>query len=244
MNGDHNALPLQQQQRSSASPAIPRKKRTVHGSAPVWAQSGRGRTLGASRNFSIKQQQQEQQQQQQQQLQPQQQEHGGDAPSSVGSVNGTNHEPVPVPVPGPGPGPVIKAEHVSRHTSPEVARSTTLARDEPTSQVAAVKDNFTFGGQPFPWEPTIEGSKPIDVISRSVADFLAVNVVQGGNPDEMRARGAQFEIEAKLGIIIDKLTNDRIDLRPAVAGECIIPGGSRTTAFRSSMTEVCYMQSI
>lgn len=200
MNGNH-ALPPQS---SSTPTTMPRKKRITHNSPPVWAQSGRKRTLAASRNFSAKQ-------------------HGAVVPNAATSVNGTHGEPG-----------ITKAEHVSRHTSPETARSATLAREEP-SQVSAAKDILTFGGQPFPWEPTIEVSKPIDIISRSVADFFVFNVLQGPNPDELRARGAQFEIEAKLGMIIDKSTNERLDLR-VQAGECIIGEGARI-AFRSSMTE-------
>ncbi|KAI1823306.1 CYTH-like domain-containing protein [Xylaria intraflava] len=149
-------------------------------------------------------------------------QHGGGLLSSAASVNGAPSEA----------GPAIKAEQASRHPSPEAARSATLAREEPPK--VAVKDPLSFGGQPFPWEPTIESSKPIDVISRSVADFFVFNVLQGPNPAELRARGAQVEIEAKLGTIIDKSTNDRIELR-IQAGECVIGEGSRI-AFRSSMT--------
>ncbi|KAI0975197.1 CYTH-like domain-containing protein [Xylaria arbuscula] len=199
MNGNHNLL----SQRSSTSPTIPRKRRIMHNSPPSWAQSAHKRTLGASRNFSIKQ-------------------HGAGGPASTASVNGTH----------PEPGPVVKAEHLSRHTSPETARSTTLSREDP-SQVAS--KGSTFGGQPFPWEPTIESSRPIDVISRSVADFFVFNVLQRPNPTELRSHGAQFEIEAKLGTIIDKSTNERLELR-IEAGECIIGEGARI-AFRSSMTE-------
>ncbi|KAI8947860.1 CYTH-like domain-containing protein [Xylaria longipes] len=150
-------------------------------------------------------------------------QHRPNTPSAAGPVNGAQRES----------GPTSRTEHASRHTSPETARSTTQTRDEP-SQVA-VKDSLTFGGQPFPWEPSIEASKPIDVISRSVADFFVFNVLQGPNPTELRARGAQIEIEAKLGTIIDKSTNDRVELR-IQAGECVIGEGARI-AFRSSMTE-------
>ncbi|KAI3319307.1 mRNA triphosphatase CET1 [Xylariaceae sp. AK1471] len=207
INGNHAFLP----QRSSASPTMPRKKRITHSSPPVWAQSARKRTLGASRNYSIKQ-------------------HSGGASSSGASVNGTHHEPGPIMKTEHG----IKAEHVSRHTSPEAARSITLAREEPSQ--AAVKDPFTFAGQPFPWEASIEASVPIDTISRRAADFFVFYVLDGPNPDELRARGATIEIEAKLGTIIDKSTNDRIELRMVDAGDCIIQEGSRI-AFRSSMNE-------
>jgi hypothetical protein len=207
-NGNHAFHP----QRSSASPTMPRKTRIAHSSPPIWAQSARKRTLGASRNYSIKQ-------------------HGAGASSSGASVNGTHHEPSPVIKSEHG----IKAEHVSRHTSPEAARSITLAREEPSQ--AAAQDPFTFAGQPFPWEPSIEASLPIDTISRYAADFFVFYVLKGPNPDELRARGATIEIEAKLGTIIDKSTNDRIELMMVSAGDCIIQEGSRI-AFRSSMNEV------
>ncbi|KAF2965103.1 hypothetical protein GQX73_g8468 [Xylaria multiplex] len=200
LNGNHS-LPSQ---RSSTSPIMPRKKRITHSGAPIWAQSGRKRTLAASRNYSIKQ-------------------HTPGGLNSAASVNGTHHEP----------GPIIKAEHASRHTSPETTRSTTLTREEPTQ--LAVKDPLTFGGQPFPWEATIEVSRPIDVVSRSIGDFFVFNVLQGPNPAELRSRGAQFEIEAKLGTIIDKSTNDRVEFR-IQAGECVL-GENARIAFRSSMTE-------
>ncbi|KAJ2980846.1 hypothetical protein NUW58_g6837 [Xylaria curta] len=199
MNGNH-AL----SQPPSTSPTMPRKKRVAHGTPPIWAQTGHKRTLGASRNYSIKQL-------------------GGNVPSSSASVNGNHRES----------GQISRVENVSRHASPETTRSTTLSKEEPSQGMA--KDPLTFGGQPFPWEPTIEASKPIDVISRSIADFFVFNVLQGPNPAELRARGAQFEIEAKLGTIIDKSTNDRVELR-VQAGECVIGEGARI-AFRSSMTE-------
>ncbi|KAI1109138.1 CYTH-like domain-containing protein [Nemania sp. NC0429] len=193
-------------QRSSTSPAMSRKRRIMHSGPPVWAQSGRKRMLTASRNFSIKQQQ-----------------HVGAAPGSMASLNGAHHEPSSA----------VKAERVSRHTSPEMARSTTFIKEEPGPD--AVKDALTFGGHPFPWEATIEGPKPIDFVSRAIADFFVFNVLQGPNPAELRARGAQFEIEAKLGTLIDKSTNDRVELR-IQAGECVMGEGGRI-AFRSSMTE-------
>ncbi|KAI0400099.1 CYTH-like domain-containing protein [Xylaria palmicola] len=190
-------------QPSSTSPTMPRTKRYTQ-SRPLWAQSGRKQTLAASRNFSLK-------------------HHKENAPSSATSVNGAHRESAQV----------NRAEHLSRHTSPETARSNTLTREEPGQPPA--KETLTFAGQPFPWEPTIEGSKPIDVVSRAVADFFVYNVLQSPTPADMRAYGAQFEIEAKLGTIIDKSTNDRVDLGVR-EGECIIGRGARI-AFRSSMTE-------
>ena len=101
---------------------------------------------------------------------------------------------------------------------------------------AEVKDTKMFGGRPFPWEPSIENQKPMDVFSKAVGDFLFFNVLTNGNMEEIRSRGVQFEIEAKLGTIIDKSTNDRIYL-PVRVGECVMGDGARIV-FRSSMTEV------
>jgi hypothetical protein len=150
----------------------------------------------------------------------------GGASGSTSNANGAYHES----------GPSIRAERPSRHTSPETVRSSTLAREEPSH--GSAKDPSTFGGQPFPWEPSIEGSKPIDLISRHAADFFVFNVLQGPKLEDLGARGASFEIEAKLGTIIDRSTNERIDVQ-VQAGECIIGEGARI-AFRSSMSEVCH----
>ena len=98
------------------------------------------------------------------------------------------------------------------------------------------RDSKMFNGKSFPWEPSIENQKPIDVFSKSVGDFIFFNVLTNGNMEEIRSRGVQLEIEAKLGTIIDKSTNDRIYL-PVKAGECVMAEEARI-AFRSSMTEV------
>ena len=104
------------------------------------------------------------------------------------------------------------------------------------AEVEARDAKMMFNGKPFPWEPSIENQKPIDVFSKTVGDFLFFNVLTNGHMEEIRSRGVQLEIEAKLGTIIDKATNDRIFL-PVKAGECVM-GEEARIAFRSSMTEV------
>lgn len=79
------------------------------------------------------------------------------------------------------------------------------------------------------------GTRPYDDIPKKVADWLFINVVNNPDMGEIKSRGVQFEIEAKLGTIISKDTNDRIDL--PVGSECLMRDDSRI-AFRSSMTEV------
>ncbi|KAI9682092.1 MAG: mRNA-capping enzyme subunit beta [Caeruleum heppii] len=92
------------------------------------------------------------------------------------------------------------------------------------------------------WEPSFTNVIPAEEITRIIADFLFIQVVQrsdvgassvGNVPDQQ----AQIEIEAKLGHLIDKNTNDR--LRVPVLTECVFnkDDPSFRTSFKSSMTE-------
>ncbi|KAL7620116.1 mRNA-capping enzyme subunit beta [Parahypoxylon ruwenzoriense] len=128
-----------------------------------------------------------------------------------------------------------RSVHVSRHASPEATRSAASVKtEEPTH--ANVKELPVFNGQPFLWEPSIGNETPKNIVSREVADFLGINVLQFPHFAEVQSRGVQFEIEAKLGIIIDKMTNDRMFSPSIKAGECVL-GESARVQFRSSMTE-------
>jgi len=82
---------------------------------------------------------------------------------------------------------------------------------------------------------TVTNSKPIEELSRKVADFLFFNVVNSDSLGEIQNRGVQFEIEAKLGTLIDRDTNMRVQL--PVISECVLQDTGRI-AFKSSMTEV------
>jgi hypothetical protein len=122
---------------------------------------------------------------------------------------------------------ISKQERVSRHTSPETSRSTvTVQVPEPPPRPESL-----LGA----WEPSITGAKPYDEISRRVADFLFVNVIAHPDSGEIHSRGIQFEIEAKLGTLIDKDTNYRVYKQ--VDTECLLHDTGRV-AFKSSMTEV------
>ncbi len=79
------------------------------------------------------------------------------------------------------------------------------------------------------------GEKPFEDLCRKVADFLFLNVVSNRDMGEIESRGVEFEIEAKLGMLIDRDTNQRVVL--PVATECVLGETGRIT-FRSSMTEV------
>ena len=79
------------------------------------------------------------------------------------------------------------------------------------------------------------GAKPYEELTRKVADFLYLNVVSNPNMMEIQQLGVQFEIEAKLGQLISKDTNQRIEL--PVSSECLLQDTGRVT-FKSSMTDV------
>lgn len=94
-----------------------------------------------------------------------------------------------------------------------------------------------------PWEPTILNEIPSEEVTRIISDFLYTEVVMrdgvgvapaGGG----KLEGAVLEIEAKVGQIIDKNTDER--LRLPVMTECVLDKSepSVRTIFRSSMTEV------
>jgi polynucleotide 5'-triphosphatase len=126
-----------------------------------------------------------------------------------------------------GPSPLVKAEtNGNRQVSPAAARQA------PPVEIPANHPSALLG----PWEESITGKKPFEQMTKLVADFLYMNVVSRGDLGELASRGVEIEIEAKLGQLIDKETNERYYL--PVRSECILRDGTRV-GFRSSMTEVC-----
>ncbi|TQN73467.1 MRNA-capping enzyme subunit beta [Colletotrichum shisoi] len=117
-----------------------------------------------------------------------------------------------------------KQDSTSRHTSPEAARSTAPPVQEPP------KPDSLLG----PWEESILGTRPSEELSKTIADFLFKNVTLHPDSGEILGRGVQFEIEAKMGQLIDRDTNDRVER--AIGSECVLHDTGRL-AFRSSMTE-------
>lgn len=96
-----------------------------------------------------------------------------------------------------------------------------------------------------PWEPSILNIIPYEEVTRAVSDFLFTQVVLRDDVGVVSNKGvhsqdAVLEIEAKIGQIIDKNTNDR--LRIPVMSECVLCRNDPNirTAFKSSMTEVRY----
>ena len=81
------------------------------------------------------------------------------------------------------------------------------------------------------WEANIIDQIPLDQMSKSLADWMFGNVV--ATPD--LGSSAKWEVEAKLGHIIDQNTNSRLRL-PGLTDFILDKSGLRV-AFRSSMTE-------
>ncbi|KAI1372366.1 mRNA triphosphatase CET1 [Hypoxylon crocopeplum] len=206
MNGNHTA-PMPIVAPASMSPTTLRHRRVKHDRPPIWAQSGRDRDSPKTKSRNFSLKQYLRQN-----------------ANPVGLVNGNSLHDAGV-----------QSEHASRHPSPEATRAAVGVKAEAPNQ-ASVNEPLMFNGQPFPWEPSIGNETPKNIVSREVADFLGIHVLQFKQLEEVHSRGAQFEIEAKLGIIIDKMTNDRLFLPDIRAGECILESGGRV-AFRSSMTE-------
>lgn len=111
---------------------------------------------------------------------------------------------------------------VSRHCSQPAA---------PAPRVNALPK--TTGESPPPWEPSILNIIPVEDMTKSIADFIFVQAV---NRNDIPL-GAKLEIEAKLGKLIDRNTNDRLKL--PVATESIVSKDDPNLKvfFKSSMTE-------
>lgn len=128
----------------------------------------------------------------------------------------------------------------SRHPSPETARSNTQApapapasNQSPPATVSSQKPSLL-----GPWEMTVSNSTPFDEMSRTVADFLFLLVVNNGELGSIHdpSNGVQYEIEAKLGHVTDRNSpNQRISFQ--VQSEAVL-AHSNNTSFVSSMTEV------
>lgn len=186
-------------------PAVVRKNRVPRTEVPVWAQDARTLRNKMPKNVNFVLQKRV--------------AHVNGKKDSIGKADGLGKTDS-----------VGKPERVSRHTSPETTRS------QPTTNKPAPPP--VEPGPPDilgPWEPSITGVKPYEEVSRLVADFLFINVVNNEEIKEIMSRGIQFEIEAKLGRLIDKDTNQRVERFLASEGALRDTG---RTAFKSTMTEV------
>ncbi|KAK4159428.1 CYTH-like domain-containing protein [Cladorrhinum sp. PSN259] len=148
-------------------------------------------------------------------------------------ANATLYRPVPHSTPQVNGRTEAQA---SRHASPEEKRSI-APRETSASQASNAPPPDPFGVNYFTgplghWEPSITNTIPPDSIVKTIADFLFHYVVANPHHEEMMARNVKFEIEAKLGTLIENPSKMRIRL--PVESECVLSEGF---AFRSSMTE-------
>ncbi len=93
------------------------------------------------------------------------------------------------------------------------------------------------------WEENILNTRPSEEAIKAISDFLYTEVVGrldvgAGPAGGGSSKGAMMEIEAKIGQLIDKNTNER--LRLPVSTECVLhrDDPSLRVNFKSSMTEV------
>jgi len=130
-----------------------------------------------------------------------------------------------------GSSPLVKAEtNGNRQVSPAATRQ--AAPDMPDNHPSLLLG---------PWEYSITGNQVSQQMTKLVADFLYINVLNRSDLGELASRGVEIEIEAKLGQLIDKETNERYSL--PVTSECILMDSARR-GFRSSMTEVYWLLNI
>lgn len=210
----------------SASPVVARKKRVARSQPPLWAQSARilGKNLPKQANFVL-------------QKRIHSHIHAA-APNAVTNVpivtNDSNAAPTTSTTSNVNgkQDSISKPDRTSRHASPETTRSQHASQSQPPPSDTGTQDGLG------PWEASITGVKPFEELSKTVADFLFIHVVNSSDMQEISSRGIQFEIEAKLGTLIDKDTNHRVDR--FLDSECVLHDNGRV-AFRSSMTEVSFL---
>lgn len=79
----------------------------------------------------------------------------------------------------------------------------------------------------IPWAPSLGPSVPVADITKSIADFLFIHVISRPDSNSLASTGIDIEIEAKLGLLIEKDTNQRVRL--PVRSECVLdmPGRVR-----------------
>lgn len=126
----------------------------------------------------------------------------------------------------------------SRHVSPEASRSNVPAppvNAEPPVATPIISKPKYLG----PWEVTMANQEPFDELCRVVADFLFLHVV---NPAELRDLHVDphchFEIEAKLGCLVERDRGGaRIQL-PVQSEVALAVVPNPHYNFSSSMTEV------
>ena len=90
----------------------------------------------------------------------------------------------------------------------------------------------------IPWEVSIVDSKPIDPVLRSVLDFLFFQLVRRPHIGAAEIPSGAFEIEAKLGTLVDRRTRDRLSFPNTTAMVLDPRFSAENVAFESFMGEV------
>ncbi|KAI9843971.1 MAG: mRNA-capping enzyme subunit beta [Sclerophora amabilis] len=194
---------------SSMSPAQPAKKRARYTEPPIFARKA-GRSTS---NSPI-----------------------GSHRRPLGTSTGT---PIKHEIKPPQPPPL---QHGDSNNPSQDSNGVTQTQVDPPVAIPQSQPLFVDDGPLGRWEPSITNLTPYEEITRVVADFLFMQVVERGDVGAATAgsipgQGGQLEIEAKLGQLIDKNTNDR--LRLPIMTESILNNDdpSMRTMFKSSMTE-------
>jgi hypothetical protein len=87
------------------------------------------------------------------------------------------------------------------------------------------------------WEPCVVDPPPVNDVTKAVADFLYLNVIDRPDWGELKAHGVEVEIEAKLGCLIDRTKSSDSRYFLPVQSEAVLQPGA-PVQFKSSMQEV------
>ena len=88
----------------------------------------------------------------------------------------------------------------------------------------------------LPFANNVTPIVPPNPITKQIADFLYVTVIDRNDWNQLLSHKIQIEVEAKLGTLIDKGTNQRLEL--PIASEAVLTHGMVSkVAFRSEMVE-------
>lgn len=140
----------------------------------------------------------------------------------------------------------LPSQGPAQPTKEETNGHTVLSNDVP---LLPIQPQLGDRGPLGPWEPSFLNIITYDEVTRRISDFLFQEVVlrddvgagpAGGTPGP----DAVLEIEAKIGHLIDKNTNDR--LRLPIMTECVLDkrDPNLRIQFQSSMTEVAKLANL
>jgi len=120
---------------------------------------------------------------------------------------------------------------------PPAQHHASVAQPVPAGPDPATEEDSLHSIPPF--EPAITGSTPYDAMSKIIADFLFFNVLSHEDFNQIQSRGVHFEIEAKLGTLIDKHEGGKLHL--PVLTECVLSNEgewANRLKFESSMSDI------